>query len=137
VLGWCLQADGAAPHQLGEEVGLLSEQALVVGEVVAEERERLDARAASEDHLGPTAGDRVQGRVALENAHRIVGAEHDPLSDRPASFRELARADPGISDSMLSTRLAALTDAGLLVRAVDEGPPVSVAYRLTEAGRPA
>jgi DNA-binding HxlR family transcriptional regulator len=36
---------------------------------------------------------------------------------------------------MLSTRLAVLTDAGLLARAVDEGPPVSVAYRLTEAGR--
>jgi DNA-binding HxlR family transcriptional regulator len=35
---------------------------------------------------------------------------------------------------MLSTRLAALTRAGLLTRAVDEGPPLSVAYRLTDAG---
>ena len=57
------------------------------------------------------------------------------LSDRPASFRELARAVPGISDSMLSTRLATLTNAGLLTRTVDEGPPLSVAYQLTEAGR--
>lgn len=57
------------------------------------------------------------------------------LSDRAASFRELARAVPGISDSMLSTRLAALTNAGLLTRAVDVGPPVSVAYQLTHAGR--
>ena len=57
------------------------------------------------------------------------------LSDRAASFRQLARAVPGISDSMLSTRLAALTNAGLLTRAVDEGPPVSVAYQLTDAGR--
>lgn len=56
------------------------------------------------------------------------------LSDRPASFRELARAVPGISDSMLSTRLAALTKAGLLTRAVDAGPPLSVAYQLTNAG---
>jgi DNA-binding HxlR family transcriptional regulator len=57
------------------------------------------------------------------------------LRDRPASFRELARAVPGISDSMLSTRLAALTKAGLLTRTVDEGPPLSVAYQLTDAGR--
>jgi DNA-binding HxlR family transcriptional regulator len=57
------------------------------------------------------------------------------LSDGPASFRVLARAVPGISDSMLSTRLAALTNAGLLTRAVDEGPPVSVGYQLTHAGR--
>jgi DNA-binding HxlR family transcriptional regulator len=57
------------------------------------------------------------------------------LSDRPASFRELARAVPGISDSMLSTRLAALRNAGLVSRAVDEGPPLSVAYQLTDAGR--
>ena len=66
---------------------------------------------------------------------RWTGVILGTLSDRPASFRELARAVPGISDSMLSTRLAALTGAGLLTRAVDEGPPVSVAYRLTDAGR--
>ena len=57
------------------------------------------------------------------------------LSDRPASFRDLARAVPGISDSMLSTRLAALRNAGLVSRAVDEGPPLAVAYQLTDAGR--
>jgi DNA-binding HxlR family transcriptional regulator len=56
------------------------------------------------------------------------------LSDDPASFRELARAVPGISDSMLSSRLAALTSAGLLSRTVEAGPPVSVAYQLTDAG---
>lgn len=57
------------------------------------------------------------------------------LSDRLASFGELARAVPGISDSMLSTRLAALTNAGLITRTVDEGPPLSVAYQLTHTGR--
>ena len=36
---------------------------------------------------------------------------------------------------LLATRLAALTEAGVLSRAVDEGPPVSVGYRLTDAGR--
>lgn len=66
---------------------------------------------------------------------RWTGVILGTLSDRPASFRELARAVRGISDSMLSTRLAALTNAGLLDRAVDEAPPISVAYQLTDAGR--
>ncbi|MDX6582716.1 MAG: hypothetical protein QOI10_1900 [Solirubrobacterales bacterium] len=57
------------------------------------------------------------------------------LSTGPAGFRELARAIDGISDSMLSTRLTALSDAGLITRTVAEGPPLSTAYALTEAGR--
>ncbi|GLY05127.1 MULTISPECIES: helix-turn-helix domain-containing protein [Actinoplanes] len=57
------------------------------------------------------------------------------LQDRPAGFRELSRAIDGISDSVLSNRLSSLTSAGLIVRSVDEGPPVSVSYQLTEAGR--
>jgi DNA-binding HxlR family transcriptional regulator len=36
---------------------------------------------------------------------------------------------------MLSTRLTALTEAGLVTRTVSEGPPISVAYALTDAGR--
>jgi DNA-binding HxlR family transcriptional regulator len=36
---------------------------------------------------------------------------------------------------MLSTRLTALGDAGLVTRTVDVGPPLAVAYDLTEAGR--
>jgi DNA-binding HxlR family transcriptional regulator len=57
------------------------------------------------------------------------------LSEGPAGFRELARAVDGISDSMLSTRLLELTEAGLVTRTVDDGPPLSVAYELTDAGR--
>src|SRR5947209_7713842 len=57
------------------------------------------------------------------------------LSGGPAGFRALARAVEGISDSMLSDRLSALTTAGLVTRTVDEGPPLSVAYALTDAGR--
>ena len=49
-------------------------------------------------------------------------------------FRVLSRAIPGISDSVLSDRLSELTDAGLIVRSVKEGPPVSVSYAHTEAG---
>jgi DNA-binding HxlR family transcriptional regulator len=66
---------------------------------------------------------------------RWTGVILGTLSDRPTNFRELARAVDGISDSMLSARLGALTSAGLVTRTVDEGPPVSVAYELTDAGR--
>jgi DNA-binding HxlR family transcriptional regulator len=46
----------------------------------------------------------------------------------------LSRAIPGISDSVLSDRLSELSEAGLVVRSVKAGPPVSVSYTLTEAG---
>jgi DNA-binding HxlR family transcriptional regulator len=57
------------------------------------------------------------------------------LSGGPVGFRALTRAVEGISDSMLSDRLGVLTNAGLVRRTVDGGPPVSVVYELTEAGR--
>jgi len=89
----------------------------------------------------PRAGSEAcaQSDASLVRAFELLGRRWTgvilgTLSDRPASFRELARAVPGISDSMLSTRLAALTKAGLLSRAVHEGPPLSVAYQLTDAG---
>ena len=52
-----------------------------------------------------------------------------------AHFAGLRRAIPGISERMLSDRLAELAAAGLVVREVIEGPPLRVSYRLTEAGR--
>jgi DNA-binding HxlR family transcriptional regulator len=52
----------------------------------------------------------------------------------PAGFAELKRAVTGISDSVLSERLSELAGAGLVQRTVDEGPPVSVAYALTDSG---
>ena len=66
---------------------------------------------------------------------RWTGVILGTLSDRPASFGELARAVPGISDSMLSERLSELCGAGLVTRTVTDGPPLSVAYELTGAGR--
>ena len=57
------------------------------------------------------------------------------LRGGPAGFSALARAVEGISDSMLSERLGELVDAELVVRRVTEGPPVSVTYSLTDAGR--
>jgi DNA-binding HxlR family transcriptional regulator len=57
------------------------------------------------------------------------------LTEQGAYFAELRRAIPGISERMLSDRLTELSAAGLVVREVDPGPPLRVAYRLTEAGK--
>jgi DNA-binding HxlR family transcriptional regulator len=56
------------------------------------------------------------------------------LVEQPVHFADLRRAIPGISERMLSDRLTELGAAGLVVREVDEGPPLRVSYRLTEAG---
>jgi DNA-binding HxlR family transcriptional regulator len=56
------------------------------------------------------------------------------LKTGPAGFREISRCISGVSDSVLSNRLSCLTAAGLITRTVDEGPPVSVTYALTDAG---
>jgi DNA-binding HxlR family transcriptional regulator len=66
---------------------------------------------------------------------RWTGVLLGTLRGGPVGFRALARAVPGISDSVLSDRLGELTEAGLLARTVAEGPPVSVTYTLTGAGR--
>jgi DNA-binding HxlR family transcriptional regulator len=71
---------------------------------------------------------------------RWTGMVIGVLLERPARFAEIARAVPGITESMLSARLGELKDAGLLTREVIEGPPIASIYRLTprgEALRPA
>jgi DNA-binding HxlR family transcriptional regulator len=78
--------------------------------------------------------------AALARAFELLGKRWTgivlgTLSGGPVGFRALARAVEGISDSMLSDRLGTLANAGLVRRTVDEGPPVSVAYELTDAGR--
>jgi DNA-binding HxlR family transcriptional regulator len=57
------------------------------------------------------------------------------LSGGPTGFRALARAVERISDSVLSDRLAELTDASLVTRTVADGPPLSVTDALTDSGR--
>ena len=66
---------------------------------------------------------------------RWTGVLLATLREGQVGFRALARAVPGISDSVLSDRLGELTGAGLVARTVAEGPPVSVTYTLTGAGR--
>ena len=50
------------------------------------------------------------------------------------SFVGLRKAVSGISDTVLAERLLELAEAGLVTRAVSEGPPVAVRYELTKAG---
>ena len=57
------------------------------------------------------------------------------LSAGPSGFRDLSRAIGAISDSVLSDRLSDRTAAGLISRTVEEGPPVSVSYALTDRGQ--
>ena len=66
---------------------------------------------------------------------RWTGVMLGTLSGGPTGFRDLARGVEGISDSMLSDRLGELSGAGLVTRTVKEGPPLSVTYALTDAGR--
>jgi DNA-binding HxlR family transcriptional regulator len=57
------------------------------------------------------------------------------LVQRGASrFNELLGAIHGLSDRLLSERLRELEAEGIVIRAVDPGPPVRVTYRLSEAG---
>lgn len=56
------------------------------------------------------------------------------LGAGPASFAVLRRAVTGISDTVLSDRLAELGQAGLVARTVDAGPPITVSYALTASG---
>ena len=77
--------------------------------------------------------------AALSRAFGFLGKRWNgvligTLMGGPAGFADLRRAVAGISDSMLSERLSELGAAGLVERTVEAGPPVSVSYRLTEAG---
>jgi DNA-binding HxlR family transcriptional regulator len=65
---------------------------------------------------------------------RWTGLVIGVLLERPARFAEIARAIPGITESMLSARLGELKDAGLVSREVLEGPPIASLYRLTPSG---
>ncbi|MFF9278056.1 winged helix-turn-helix transcriptional regulator [Streptomyces griseosporeus] len=65
---------------------------------------------------------------------RWTGQIVSVLVEQPAHFTDVRRAIPGISERMLSDRLTELGAAGLVLREVDEGPPLRVSYRLTEAG---
>jgi DNA-binding HxlR family transcriptional regulator len=64
-----------------------------------------------------------------------AGAVVQALLDGAERFNDIGRAIPGVTDGMLSARLRELCTRGLVARGVEPGPPVSVTYRLTQAGR--
>ena len=95
------------------------------------------ARKQRQEH---TAEACERGDEALARAFVFLGKRWNAvvlgnLRTSPAGFRELSRAIGRISDSVLSDRLSDLTAAGLIARTVDEGPPVSVSYALTDRGK--
>ena len=69
--------------QRQQQVELLGEQLVVVLEVVAEQREGLDERAAPGHDLGAAAGEQVERRELLEDADRIVGGQHGDGAGQP------------------------------------------------------
>jgi DNA-binding HxlR family transcriptional regulator len=56
------------------------------------------------------------------------------LQDGPLRFSEIGEGIPGLGDKVLSARLKELEGRGIVLRAVDPGPPVRVAYSLTPEG---
>jgi DNA-binding HxlR family transcriptional regulator len=96
------------------------------------------ARGQVENQVVVAPGDHRACDGSLSRAFQFLGKRWNGmlisvLGHGPAGFAELKRT-LGISDSMLSDRLSELTRAGLVERTVDEGPPVAVAYALTDAG---
>ena len=94
--------------------------------------------SATAPRLDPEACGRADGSLMRAFdllGKRWTGVVLGTLGGGPTGFRALARTVEGISDSMLSERLGELTDAGLVTRTVREGPPLSVVYALTDAGR--
>ena len=83
----------------------------------------------------PKACDGALARAFGFLGKRWNGVILGTLMNGPAGFAELKRAVAGISDSVLSERLTELARAGLVARTVDDGPPLSVSYALTESGR--
>jgi DNA-binding HxlR family transcriptional regulator len=65
---------------------------------------------------------------------RWTGVIIGSLLGGPARFGEIANGIPGITEAMLSTRLAELQEAGLVHREVLPGPPIASIYRLTDRG---
>jgi DNA-binding HxlR family transcriptional regulator len=79
-------------------------------------RSRLDADSCARSDAALARAFQLLGK-------RWTGLVLGTLSGGPTGFRALTRAVEGISDSVLADRLAELTDAGLVIRTVDDGPP--------------
>lgn len=92
------------------------------------------AAAPAHDQAACARVDDGIARVFALLGKRWTGLVIAVLMQSPVHFADLRRAIPGISERMLSDRLAELVSVGLVVREVSEGPPLRVSYRLTAAG---
>ena len=78
--------------------------------------------------------------AALGRAFGLLGKRWNGLviavlGTGPLGFAEIGRRTGGISDSVLSDRLAELTQAGIVERCVTDSRPPGVQYGLTPAGQ--
>jgi DNA-binding HxlR family transcriptional regulator len=77
---------------------------------------------------------------AFQSAIAVLGRPWNALilnvlQSGPLRFSEVSERAEGPGDKVLSARLKDLEARGLLERHVDGGPPVRVAYELTDKGR--
>src|SRR5439155_11417050 len=72
---------------LEQQLELFSEQRVVVIEVEAEQRKRLDRRASADHHFGPAARQQVERCEFLEQTNRVNGAQHRHRTREPDGLR--------------------------------------------------
>jgi DNA-binding HxlR family transcriptional regulator len=101
--------------------------------------ETQDLEASNRAEIDPGDETSKSCDQALAQAFKFLGKRWNgvilgTLTNGASGFAELRRNVVGISDSVLSERLSELQAAGLIIRAVDPGPPVSVSYQLSDTG---
>jgi DNA-binding HxlR family transcriptional regulator len=101
---------------------------------MAEPREQTQEEGAPGTVGGCSAPEGSITRVFQVLGKRWTGLVLAALMNGPGHFAQLRRAVPGISERMLSDRLTELASLALVVRTVEEGPPLRVSYKLTAAG---
>jgi len=105
----------------------------------------MDSRASKNPHApvlrsgahpdgAPSACDAALVRAFRFLGKRWSGVILGTLTVGPLGFAELGRRVEGISDSVLAERLSELQVAGLVLREVQSGPPISVTYVLSSSG---
>ena len=130
-----------------QQLELLGEQLVVVVEVVAEQREGLDERAASGHDLGPAARDEIDMGELLKDSDRVVGAEYgdraresDSLrACRDSSQRDGGRGDEKVGAVMLADREHVQTELvgelGLLEQLAHALPRADARGQVGEGGK--
>ena len=101
----------------------------------AKDTQSADADGAEAGQHHPAACDGALTKAFSFLGKRWNGVILATLQHGPLGYSELRRAVEGISDSVLSERLSELSAAGLTLRDVEPGPPVTVRYRLTPDGK--